>query len=129
MKPTYGAILHSSMSSYACRTITLFKNNSKKKCFIKINAKIIHCPVVCCNSLSSEKVRAIPYALTLASIGIFLAFDTSDDRQEDMIRGVLLFGILKLLINSDLTKVVIMYQCVQIISDENPDRNNFKGSY
>jgi hypothetical protein len=59
---------------------------------------------VCCNSLSSEKVRAIPYALTLASIGIFLAFDTSDDRQEDMSRGVLLSGTFKLLINSDLTK-------------------------
>ena len=78
-----------------------FKNNSKKKCFY---TKIIHCPVVCCNSLSSEKVRAIPYALTLASIGIFLAFDTSDDRQEYMSRGVLLIGTLKLLINSDLTK-------------------------
>ena len=44
---------------------------------------------MCCNSLSSEKVRAIPYALTLASIGIFLAFDTLDDRQEDTSRGVI----------------------------------------
>merc|ERR1719491_781722 len=31
--------------------------------------------------LQHGKVRAIPYALTLASIGIFLAFDTSDDRR------------------------------------------------
>ena len=77
------------MSSYACCTITLFKNNSKKKFLVKIYAKIIHCTVVCCNSLSSGKVRAIPYALTLASIGIFLAFDTSDDRQEDISRGVI----------------------------------------
>ena len=56
---------------------------------------------MCCNSLSSGKVRAIPYALTLASIGIFLAFDTSDDRQEDMSRGVILIRTLKSLSDSD----------------------------
>ena len=57
---------------------------------------------MCCNSLSSGKVRAIPYALTLASIGIFLAFDTSDDRQEDMSRGVILIRTLKLLSDSEI---------------------------
>ena len=31
--------------------------------------------------LSSGKARAIPYALTLATIGIFLAFDTLDDQR------------------------------------------------
>ena len=34
-----------------------------------------------CDLLSSGKARAIPYALTLATIGIFLAFDTLDDQR------------------------------------------------
>ena len=53
-----------------------------------------------CNFLSSTgKARAIPYALTLASIGIFLAFDTLDDRRRLIsAAGILIFvAILALL--------------------------------